>query len=63
MFHLIGITGIGFEFGNYDEMKHILENIISKPQLITDMRTACVNKSKDYLPDNVFSVLTSKFLE
>ena len=56
-----GITGIGFEFGNLDEMKHILEDIISNPQVITNMRTACVNKSRNYLPEIVFSTLTDNF--
>lgn len=58
-----GVTGLGFAFGDFDEMKRILEDIISNPKTISSMRTACVNKSKDYLPDNIFSVLTGRFLE
>lgn len=56
-----GKTGIGFEFGSFEEMENTLETIIANPQIITGMRAACTAKSQDYLPDKVFSVLTDNF--
>lgn len=53
-----GKTGIGFGFGNFEEMETILERIIDNPKIITGMRAACTAKSQDYLPEKVFSVLT-----
>ena len=44
-----GITGIGYEFNNNDDLKSVLDSILFEPDLIIEMKKACLLKSKEYL--------------
>lgn len=52
-----GITGIGYSFGNNDELCAVLENIAVKPQIIYDMKTACISKAEEFTPEVALDVL------
>lgn len=52
-----GITGIGYSFGNNDELCAVLENIAMKPQIICDMKKACISKAKEFTSEIALDVL------
>lgn len=52
-----GITGIGYEFDNISEFEKILDNIISNPAIITNLKVNCICKAKDFLPENAIKPL------
>lgn len=51
------ITGLGYEFDNYNEFKQVLENISKNPQTILKLKYQCIKKAQGYLPQNVLSAL------
>lgn len=55
-----GSTGLGFEFENWDELSSILMRIYKEPQIITDMKKACIKKAESFLPENVISAIVSE---
>lgn len=52
-----GLTGIGYEFADYKDLKQKLEHIYEKPNEIIDLKKSCVNKSEEYLPHVAIKVL------
>lgn len=50
-----GITGIGFEFGNCEDLEFKLIEIACKPQLIIGMKKNCLEKAIEYSTDYVMS--------
>lgn len=52
------VTGIGYEFGKNDELHIVLENIAINPQIIQNMKTACIEKAKEFTPEIALDVLT-----
>jgi glycosyltransferase involved in cell wall biosynthesis len=57
-----GITGVGFEFGNIDDLVLKLKWGIDNPEEINTMRFACIKKAKEYTPEYVIGVFL-KYLE
>lgn len=55
-----GVTGLGFEFENWEELSSILIRIYNEPHIITDMKTACIKKAESFLPKNVISAIVSE---
>ena len=45
-----GVVGFGYEFGSFDALFQLLENLIAKPESLIRMKKACVNKAKMYIP-------------
>lgn len=45
-----GITGFGFELGNYEEFEEKLYKIALKPEKILKLKKNCIRKAKDFLP-------------
>lgn len=52
-----GITGIGYEFDNLDELESILLKIADYPEMINDKRKACIMKARDYSTDVIMKCL------
>jgi len=52
-----GITGVGFELGNYDDFYNQLQSLIEQPEKIFKMKKECVRKAKKYLSENVVGSL------
>ena len=52
------VTGIGYAFGNNDELHMVLKNIAINPQIIRDMKTACIEKAKEFTPEVALEILT-----
>ena len=48
-----GMTGVGFEFENWNELKNILLKIAAKPDVVNMMRQNCLKKVDDFLPSKV----------
>lgn len=47
-----GITGFGYEFGNKAELQKRLEYIADNPKLIINMKSACIEKADQFMPEN-----------
>ena len=47
-----GVTGIGYDFYNNNQLEVLLDEIISNPQKITTLKNACVKKAEEFLPRN-----------
>lgn len=52
-----GITGIGYDFNNVEQLEHILLNIVENPNTFFEMKSACIEKAKNYVPANAILVL------
>ena len=48
-----GVTGIGYEFGNCDELLHILLQIAENPAMILEKKKNCIARAKEFSPDSV----------
>lgn len=55
------ITGIGYEFGSDEALIETLEMIEHNPQIVINMKEACLRKSKSYLPKFVVGRFIEKF--
>lgn len=54
------ITGIGYAFGDFDELCTVLKNAVTNPQLIQQMKCACIEKAKKYTPEAAMKVLVGE---
>ena len=48
-----GITGLGYSFGKTEELEQILLDLAESPEKLTNMKTACLQKAKQYMPQTV----------
>ncbi len=58
-----GVTGIGFEFENWFELKNILLNIMEAPDIINKKKSYCINYAKKFLPYNIISKINISEIE
>ena len=54
------ITGIGYAFGDFDELCTVLKNAVTNPQLIQQMKCACIEKAKKNTPEAAMKVLVGE---
>lgn len=47
-----GKTGFGYDFGSFEQLCILLENLICFPEKLDEMRVACVEKARSFLPKN-----------
>lgn len=52
-----GITGYGYEFGSVDALAEQLELAAKDPERILKLKEKCLERSRDYLPENAAAVL------
>ena len=52
-----GVTGIGYDFDDIEQFEHILFNIVEKPGILFEMKLACIEKARNYVPANAICVL------
>lgn len=52
-----GKTGFGYKLGNISELINILNNIVDKPVIISEMRINCLERAKKYKPEIVINNL------
>jgi len=55
-----GITGVGYDFNNIEQLAKILLNISQNPKTLLDMKENCIRKAKDYVPESVIRIITDK---
>lgn len=48
-------TGLGYEFGNKEDLIRVLEDIVNAPELIIQMKRICLCKAKQFMPKEVIS--------
>lgn len=51
------ITGVGYTFGNFEELCLVLKNIALNPQIIQEMKKACIEKAKEFTPEVAIEIL------
>lgn len=51
------VTGVGYTFGNFEELCFVLKNIASNPQIIQEMKKACIEKAKEFTPEVAIEIL------
>ena len=54
------VTGVGYTFGNFEELCLILKNIALKPQIIQEMKKACIEKAKEFTPEVAIEILVGR---
>lgn len=55
-----GITGMGYEFADYKNLKQKLEYIYENPEEIIAMKKKCLKKAEEYLPQAAIKVLINE---
>lgn len=55
-----GQTGWGYEFGNADALRQMLESIADKPEMVTGLKENCLKKAQDYTPQKAVEVLLQR---
>ena len=56
-----GVTGVGFEFENWDELKNLLMSIVENPSVIYQKKEACLRKATEFAPEKVIPRLTKRW--
>lgn len=54
-----GVTGLAFAYGSEDALVESLEMIYAKPEIVTGMRKACLEKAKKFTTEAVIEIMTS----
>lgn len=52
-----GKTGFGYELGSFDQLCAILEDLMTSPQKLNEMRLNCIKKAECFLPQNALQSL------
>lgn len=52
-----GVTGIGYEFDDLEELENILVSIVERPYIIEKMKPECIRKAENYMPNISIKVL------
>ena len=52
-----GKTGIGYGFDDMEQLEHILLSVEKNPNIIIDMKRACIERAANYVPATAISVL------
>lgn len=55
-----GITGIGYDFANAEELTAILDNFSSLVKKTSDIRKNCIERAHRYLPDAVINTVLER---
>ena len=51
------VTGIGYEFCNFNELCKILMEVCKNPERLNSLKINCLRKSRMYLPENTLGIL------
>lgn len=51
------VTGIGYEFSDVENLKSLLHNIAESPNIINNMKTACIEKAEKFTPKAAMDIL------
>ncbi len=51
------ITGYGYQFNNFKELKNILIEISNNPNMVIALKKNCLKKAKNFMPQNVINIL------
>lgn len=52
-----GITGMGYSFGNEQELLKVLIQTAENPERLQRMKVACLEKARQYYPDQIIKIL------
>ena len=54
------LTGIGYPFLQTECLEDIIMEVVRTPSIIMNMKTNCLAKAKNYLPENVIDILLER---
>lgn len=57
-----GFSGLLFPMGDVDKLTDRLMSCANNPSVINNMRVQCIMKAREYMPENVIKVLSSKIV-
>lgn len=57
-----GVTGIGYKFGDADDLTQKLIDVEKSAKQINNMKLNCLKKSKTFLPDNAIEGIVKNFV-
>jgi len=57
-----GFSGLLFPMGDVDKLTDRLMSCANNPSVINNMRVQCIKKAREYMPENVIKVLSSKIV-
>ena len=57
-----GKTGLLYTFGNTSQLTERLILCANHPEIINNMKPACLSKAKEYLPENIIRILASEII-
>ena len=52
-----GMTGMGYDFDDFEQFENVLVSIVEDPNAFLKMKSACMEKAKNYAPQNAIRVL------
>lgn len=52
-----GVTGIGFDFNDFDGLVSVLSNIANHPDSIFDLKNSCIKMARQYVPEEVIQII------
>ena len=52
-----GLTGIGYDFDDVEQLAQLLLNIVENPNTLLKMKSACIEKAENFIPANAIRVL------
>jgi len=55
-----GYTGFGYPFENHNELLGLLDTIVSNPHKIIELKKNCIQKAKDFLPENAIKPIIDR---
>lgn len=55
-----GVTGYGYEFGNYQQLKAFLLDLSKNPSKVDELRLNCLKEAQKYTPEVVMKTLVDK---
>ncbi len=56
-----GETGIGYEFGNEEQLKEILLKTANEPEYLLNLKNHCKDKASHYIPETVVQTMVNNF--
>ncbi len=55
-----GVTGLGYKFNDTENLNRILEMIVNDPSPIIKLKSACIKRAENFLPQNAIKPIIDK---
>ena len=55
-----GVTGVGYEIGDYKALKQCLKKAYENPESLSSLKGNCLKKANDYSPHKIIKIMTDR---